>query len=308
MDRESLLLLIALAETGSFSAAADRLSISQSAASQRLRALESVLNVRLLERGRGLPRAALTEAGELTLAAAREILARWEALERTLAEQRDSEPGGALSVATVYSIGLHTLTPALNAFLTEYPQVNLRLQYLRTDRIYDALLAGTIDCGIVACPRERAGVEVVALADEPMVAIVAPRHPLAQRVALGAPDLEGQNFVAFDSDIPTRGLIDAWLSAGGTVVRVVQAFDNIETIKRVVEIGLGIAIVPEPTVRREVRDGALVVLPLQGGALNRPTGVLLRRGAARSRALERFLGVLAPEREKPDPVSYAGPA
>lgn len=298
MDRESLSLLIALAETESFSAAAERRSMSQSAVSQRLRALEAELGVRLIERGRGLPRASLTEAGELAVSAAREIVARWEALERALAEQ-DGEPGGTLSVATVYSIGLHTLTTALNRFLTEYPQVNLRLEYLRTDRIYDALLAGVIDCGIVACPRERAGVEIVPLAEEAMIAIAAPEHPLATKGSLAAADFEGQRFVAFDADIPTRGLTDSWLSKGGGTVRIVQAFDNIETIKRVVEIGLGVAIVPEPTVQREVQDGALVALPLKGAPLNRPTGVLLRRGAARSKALERFLDVLSVEKEKP---------
>ncbi len=292
MDLDTLQLFCTLAETGSFSKAAERCNISQSAASQRVRALESILGARLVERGRGRAGAELTEAGECALSAAREILARWDALARELAEQ-DGEPGGALAVATVYSIGLHALTPALTRFLAECPQVNLRLEYLRTDRIYDALLAGTIDCGIVACPRERAGIEVVALEEETMVAVVAPHHGLAQRKSIAAADLDGRSFVAFDADIPTRGLIDRWLERGGASVKIVQAFDNIETIKRVAEIGLGVAIVPEPTVRREVRDGTLAMLPLDGSEpLTRPTGVLLRRGAARSRALGRFLEVL----------------
>lgn len=296
MDLESLELLIALAESGSFSKAAERRAMSQSAVSQRLRALESALGHRLVVRGKGRPGAELTEAGERTLAAAREIAARRTALERELAEL-GGEPGGTLNVATVYSIGLHALTPALQQFLAACPQVNLHLEYLRTDRIYAALLQGTLDCGIVACPQKRAGIEVLPLTDEPMVAVTAPGHALAGADALAPPALQSAPFVAFDADIPTRRLIDGWL--GGTSVRVVQAFDNIETIKRVVEIGLGVAIVPEPTVRREVRDGALVVRALIP-TLVRPTGILLRQGGVRSRALERFLGVLLGETKRPD--------
>ena len=296
IDLESLELLIALAESRSFSKAAERRAMSQSAVSQRLRALESALGHTLVVRGKGRPGAELTEAGERVLAAAREIAARRTALERELAELR-GEPGGTLNVATVYSIGLHALTPALQRFLAACPQVNLHLEYLRTDRIYAALLEGTLDCGIVACPQKRAGIEVLALTDEPMVAVTAPGHALAGADALAPGELQSAPFVAFDADIPTRRLIDGWL--GGTSVRVVQAFDNIETIKRVVEIGLGVAIVPEPTVRREVRDGALVVRELSP-SLSRPTGILLRQGGARSRALERFLEVLLGETKRPD--------
>ena len=301
MDLESLELLIALAESGSFSKAAERRAMSQSAVSQRLRALESALGHILVVRGKGRPGAELTEAGARVLAAAREIAARRTALERELAEL-GGEPGGTLNVATVYSIGLHALTPALQRFLAACPQVNLHLEYLRTDRIYAALLEGTLDCGIVACPQKRAGIEVVSLTDEPMVAISAPGHVLSGRDPLAPEELRSASFVAFDADIPTRRRIDGWL--GETAVRVVQAFDNIETIKRVVEIGLGVAIVPEPTVRREVRDGALVVRKLEP-ALSRPTGILLRQGGARSRALARFLDVLLAETKRPDEVRPA---
>ena len=95
-------------------------------------------------------------------------------------------------------------------------------------------------------------------------------------------------------DIPTRDLIDSYLQEHGVTVRITQAFDNIETIKRVVEIGLGVSILPGPTVEREVRDGTLAILPLEGEPLTRPTGVLLPKGRTPTRALERFLAVLTP--------------
>jgi LysR family transcriptional regulator, transcriptional activator of the cysJI operon len=294
VDMDALRLFVDLAETGSFSKTAGKHFVSQSAVSQRVRSLEKELGHRLVERGKGRPGTHFTEAGERTLTYAREILGRADALKRELTDL-GSEIGGALNVATVYSIGLHALTPAVSSYLRQFPTVNLHLEYLRTDRIYEALLAGTIDCGIVACPRERAGIAVRPLECEHMVVALPAGHPLAECSTIEVSALQNLPFVAFDTDIPTRVLIDGYLAEHGVSVRITQAFDNIETIKRVVEIGLGVSILPEPTVEREARDGTIVVRPLQGAALTRPTGVLLPRGRTPSRALERFLAVLAPD-------------
>lgn len=293
MDLESLRLLVDLDETKSFSKTAERHFVSQSAVSQRIRGLEILFGHTLVERGKGRPGATFTEAGARLLIGARDLLTRMDALKREMAELNDTV-AGSLRVATVYSIGLHVLPPSLSAFYAAYPLVNVRVEYLRTDRIYDALLAGAIDLGIVACPRATPQIEVVPLAGEPMVVILPPAHPLAAPARGTVPPeaLDGLPFIAFDPDIPTRRIIDDRLRARGVTVNVVQAFDNIETIKRVVEIGLGVAIVPEPTVRREVRDGTLVARPLDGEEFTRPTGILLRKGRAKSNALVRFVETL----------------
>jgi LysR family transcriptional regulator, transcriptional activator of the cysJI operon len=293
MDLDSLRLFVDLAETGSFSKTAERCYMSQSAVSQRVRALEQEFGQILVERGKGRPGAQFTEAGLRLLEGAREIVARADALKREIAELGETV-AGSLRVATVYSIGLHALTPRLTAFLAEYPQVNLHLEYLRTDRIYESLMSGGIDCGIVACPRERAPIEVIPLEEENMVVILPPTHPLGKYPAVPVEALQDVPFIAFDPDIPTRVLTDGLLKAHGVTVQVVQAFDNIETIKRVVEIGLGIALVPEPTVVREVRDGTLVARSLDGAPFTRPTGILVRKGRSRSRALGRFLEMIVP--------------
>ena len=293
MDLDALRLFVDLAETRSFSKTAGKHFVSQSAVSQRVLSLEKELGHRLVERGKGRPGAHFTEAGERTLSYALEILARADALHRELADL-GREIGGTLKVATVYSIGLHALTPAVTTFLRQYPMVNLHLEYLRTDKIYEALQAGTIDCGIVACPRERPGISILPLPSENMVVALPPDHVLAQKETLAATELQGLAFVAFAQDIPTRDLIDTFLAKHGVTVRITQAFDNIETIKRVVEIGLGVSILPEPTIEREVRDGTLVTRPLAGEELTRPTGVLLPKGRTPTRALERFLAVLTP--------------
>lgn len=291
MNLDALRLFVDLAETKSFRKTAERHFISQSAVSQRIQSLEQEFGHILVERGKGRPGAHFTEAGQRLLEGARDLLARADVLKREMAEL-SGEVSGTLRVATVYSIGLHALTPAVRAFLTQYPHVNFRLEYLRTDRIYTAVLASDIDCGIVACPREMPQINVVPLHEEQMVVVLPPAHPLGDREALRPEDLAGQPFIAFDPDIPTRRLTDDMLRERGVTVDIVHIFDNIETIKRVVEIGQGVSIVPEPTVRREARDGSLLVRPLSGVTLRRPTGILLKKSRVRSNALTRFLETL----------------
>jgi DNA-binding transcriptional LysR family regulator len=126
-----------------------------------------------------------------------------------------------------------------------------------------------------------------------MVCIAPPGQPLAAAEEIAWEALRGQPFVAFDRDIPTRRATDELLAAHGVAVRVVSEFDNIETIKRVVENGGGVAIVPDVTVRREVRDGTLVARQLAGEPIERPTGIILRRGHLCPRAVQRFVELLA---------------
>ena len=298
MNLESLRLFVDLADTKSFSKTAERHFVSQSAVSQRVRALEQEFGQTLIERGKGRPGATFTDAGNRLLAGARDLISLADTLKRQMEEFSD-EVSGTLRVATIYSIGLHSLPPSLSEFLAQYPQVKLHLEYQRTDRIYSSLLSGSIDAGIVACPRETPQIEVIPLREEKMVVIMPPGHPLASLREVPVAALEGVAFVAFEPDIPTRALTDEVLRAEGTNVNVVQAFDNVETIKRVVEIGHGIACLPEPTVRREVRDGTLVARALKGVTFTRPTGILLRKGRSRSKALRRFLDAL---RESAEPL------
>lgn len=298
MDIEALRLLLIIAETGSFSKTAERCFVSQSAVSQRIQAMELEFGQKLVERGKGRPGAHFTEAGQLLLDGSRELVTRADALRREMSEV-GATIAGSLRVGTVYSIGLHALTPSLTCYLAEYPQVNLHLEYLRTDKIYEALASGAIDCGIVACPKAKPQFEVIPLGEEEMVVIAPPGHALADLKAVPVKALQGLPFIAFDADIPTRPLIDELLQRFGVTVEIVQAFDNIETIKQAAQIGLGVAIVPEATVRREKADGVLAVRPFDGVSLKRPTGVVLHRGRTRRRALLRFLATLMGE---PAPV------
>jgi LysR family transcriptional regulator, transcriptional activator of the cysJI operon len=295
-DLAALELFCRVVETGSFSRAAAACYLSQSAVSQRVRALERHYGRTLLERGRGRSVVEPTEAGHALYEGAREILERAEALGTRLREL-DGEVTGTIRLATVYSVGLHSLPPHLSRFIARYPHVNVHLEYARTNRIVAMLRARQIDLGIVAYPEADREVEVVPFTQERMVCIAPPGHALAARTEIAWEALRGEPLVAFDRDIPTRRATDELLARHGVAVRIASEFDNIETIKRVVENGGGLALVPDVTVRREQRDGTLIARPLAGEAIYRPTGIILRRGRLHPRAVDCFVALLTGDEE-----------
>lgn len=289
MELTTLQLFCDLVETRSFSRAAERNFLSQSAVSQRLRALEHELGQTLLDRGKGKGRVTPTEAGQILYEGAKPLLSAAAELEARLRGLSD-EVAGTVRVETVYSVGLHALPGRLKPFLAAYPKINVHLEYSVTTKIYQDVLAGTIDVGIVAGPIARTGIETVPFGEEEMVLICAPENPLAREIEIPLTRLEEQPFVAFADDIPTRRLIDEHLRAAGVRVRTVMALDNIETIKNLVEIGSGVALVPADTVQQEAREGALVVVPLApADAFRRPTGLLVKQAGPRRAAVRAFV-------------------
>ncbi|HKA61668.1 MAG TPA: LysR family transcriptional regulator, partial [Methylomirabilota bacterium] len=275
MHLETLKTFCDLVETGSLSRAARLNLVSQSAVSQQLAALERRYGRRLIERA---PRigARPTDSGRLLYDEVKPLLERLDALEQRL-RARPDVVAGTVRVATVYSVGLHTLPPAIKRCLADHPAVNVRLSYRRTNEVYAACLDGEVDLGIVAVPLRRPGLQVVSLGHDELVIAAPPTHPIARRQRCPLAALDGQPFIGFDRDIPTRRLIDGLLRRYRVRVSYVMEFDNIETIKRSVEAGLGLSLLPAPTLVAEVRARTLVARPPTGGPFHRPIGVIHRR-------------------------------
>ena len=281
-----------LIETKSFSRAAERSFVTQSAVSQRIHTLEKEYAHPLLERGRGKRRIVPTEAGQILYDGAKKLLQEAAELDGLLRGLSD-EIAGTVRVATVYSVGLHALPPRLKPFLALHPKVNVHLEYSQTAKIYQDVLSGAVDIGIVACPTTRAGVEILPFDEETMALICAPENPLACRDSIALRELNNQPFIAFADDIPTRRLIDAHLKTAGVQVRTVMAFDNIETIKNLVEIGSGVALVPEETARKEANERTLAIVPLcPKDAFSRPSGLLAKKAGSRRAAVRAFLDAM----------------
>ena len=291
MQIETLKIFCDLVETRSFSQAAERNFVTQSAVSQQVRALEAKFKRRLLERVRGRRELHLTQAGEAFFEASREVLSAFGRLEESM-RQLSGTVGGTVRVATVYSVGLHELPPVVREFIALYPRAKIDLEYSRTTRVVRDVLSGAVDVGVVAYPEKRRGLEVVPLGGDRLVFICRPEHPLARRKRLKAADLQGQNFVHFERDIPTRRATDRILRAHGVTVQRAAEFDNIETIKRAVEVGLGVAVVPRPSVLDERRSGQLAVIPLAEAEWERAVGAVYRSDRSLSTAARKFVELL----------------
>jgi DNA-binding transcriptional LysR family regulator len=290
MHVETLKTFCDLVETGSLSRAARLNLVSQSAVSQQLRALEQRYGGRLIDRA---PRigARPTELGRLLYEEIKPFLERLTGLEQRL-RARPNVVVGTVRVATVYSVGLHTLPPVIKRCLADHPKVSVQLSYRRTDEVYAACLAGDVDFGIVAVPARRAQLEIVPLGHDELVIAAPPGHPIARRARCSLAALDGQPFIGFQRDIPTRRMVDGLLRRHGVRVSYAMELDNVETIKRSVEAGLGVSLLPAPTLVSEVRARTLVAQPPVEGPFRRPIGVIHRRTRELSAPARAFLSLL----------------
>jgi DNA-binding transcriptional LysR family regulator len=288
---ETLKIFCDLVETQSFSQAAERNFVTQSAVSQQVRGLEEKFRRRLLERVRGRREVSLTEAGRTFYDACRGVVAAYSALEEGMRGVIGAV-SGRVRVSTVYSVGLHELPPLVREFMSLYPQASIDLEYSRTTRVVRDVLSGAVELGVVAFPEKKRGLSVVPLRGDRLVLICPPAHPLAKKKRARAADLEGHDFVLFERDIPTRRVMDRILRAHGVTVNRKAEFDNIETIKRAVEVGLGCAVVPRPSVRDEGEQGRLAVVPLAEPEWERTVGVVYRSDRALGTAARKFVELL----------------
>jgi len=158
--------------------------------------------------------------------------------------------------------------------------------------VYEDVLHNAVDLGLVAFPVKARQLEVIPFRDDRLVLITHPKHPLAAKGEVALTDLAGQKFISFDPDIPTRKAVDQVLREHKVEIEQVMEFDNIETVKRAVEVDHGIAIVPEATVKQEARQGTLKVMPFKGTGLTRPLAILHRKGRVLTPAMKRFVETL----------------
>lgn len=292
MDVKDCAILCGLRRFGSISQVAGHIGVSQPAISQRITALENRLGFRILDRGPGRTGQQLNAHGIVLEDAARRILGILDELPSAL-YGASSEMIGRLHVSTVYSLGLHSLAEPIRRFLNEAPTVEFDIEYMRTDRVYESVLSGESDVGIVACPKDVKGIRVLEWVNEPLVLVMAPTFGLASsQGALSVSDLQGIPFIAFADGIPTRQLIERSLQRVGVKLDVRKSYDNIETLKRTVELGFGVSILPRQTVINNLLDGTLLEVPITGFSISRSCGILLLENKTIGRATQKWLDLL----------------
>ena len=267
--------------------------ISQSGATQHIQELEKRLGVQLLDRStRPL---GLTPGGKLYAELCRDILRREEDFAAALDEIR-AEAEGTVRVASIYSIGLSDMSRLREEFLRICPGAQLHTEYLRPDKVYEAVLEGQADLGFISYPEHRRDLTVIPWREERMTVAVYPSHPLAAFEILLPADLDGQDFIAFDEEVIIRRELDRFFRDHGVSISIVMQFDNIQSIKEAVVLGSGISILPEQTMQTEVEQNRLVSIPLHAPELVRPTAIIHRKKKKLNRAGREFMNlVVAPE-------------
>jgi DNA-binding transcriptional LysR family regulator len=289
MQIESLKVFCDLAETESFTRTAQINNITQSAVSQQISSLERQFKSLLIERSK--KRFRLTREGKVLYDYSKQIIQTYDSLFSKLQEIQDII-SGTIRVATIYSIGLHDLPPYIKKFLKAYPTVNVHVEYRRSNQVYEDVLSNVVDLGLVAYPARDPKLEVVPLHKDMLVLICHPQHPFARSKTVKVKDLVGQKFISFDPDIPTRRAIDKILQDEGVTVEHAMEFDNIETVKRAVEIDAGIAIVPHGTILQEISKHTLAEVKMEDAEFFRPLAAIYKKNKVLSPAMKQFLSVL----------------
>jgi DNA-binding transcriptional LysR family regulator len=279
-------------ETKSFSKAAKLNGITQSAVSQQARAMERSFKTLLIDRSQ--KQFQLTREGQRVYEASKDILHEYEKLLSELQELK-KVISGTIRISTIYSVGLHELPPYIKRFLLEFPAVNVRVEYRRSNLVYEDLLHNAVDFGLVAFPAKVRQIEIIPFREDEIVLVCHPDHELAKLKEVDIRVLSEQKFIGFDPDIPTRKAIDLIFRENKFDIEPVMEFDNIETVKRAVEIDAGVAMVPSATVQQEIKQGTLVQVKFKGASFTRPLAILHRKGRVLTPAMKKFIEMLLEE-------------
>ena len=278
----------------SFSRAALVNSVSQSSASQTVRQIERAIGAQLIDRSHRPWR--LTTEGELFFKGCQDIVDRYRELEESV-QRRRKRAVHTVRVASIYSVGMHDLSLYVDRFRASDPDAHVDIDYMHPDEVRAGIRNDQYELGLMAFATPGRDLTVVPWQKQAMVGACPPSHRFAKRASAIAPrELAGEAFVTFDRGLPVRRELDRYLRRHEAEVQVVAEFDNIENIKQAVEDGAGVAILPEPTLRREVELHALVAVPLDtldGEApFVRPLSIVHRRGRRLGPAVTEFIRVL----------------
>ena len=289
MQLEALKIFCDVARHRSFSLAGQLGGITQSAVSQIVSQLEKRMHVQLVDRStRPLQ---LTPLGQQYYEGCQTLLQQYDELEARI-RNAQVEIAGTVMVAAIYSVGLSDMGNYVQYFQAERPKAQVHIDYLHPDRVYERVMDGTADLGLVSFPRKTPHLASVNWREEEMVLACSPKHPLASRLAVPPGELGGVAYVHFDRNLTIRRRVDRFLREQGVSVEVAAEFDNIENIKQAVSLDAGVALLPEPTIRREVKARTLVGVPLFGCHFTRPIAIIHRRGQRQSPAAKRFMELL----------------
>jgi DNA-binding transcriptional LysR family regulator len=298
MQFEALKVFCDVARFRSFSQAAAANDLTQPAASQIVGHLEKRLGVKLVDRSTRPPQ--LTPEGQTYYVGVRELLERYVEIESTV-RRGQPEIQTTVQVAAIYSVGLRDMNQYIERFgAGNGGGLRAQIEYLHPDRVYEKVLDGTADLGLVSFPKKTRGLVALPWRDEEMVVTCAPTHPLARQRSVKLSRIAREPFVGFDRGLTIRREIDRFFKDHGVTIDIALEFDNIETIKHAVEVS-GVTLLPLPTIEREIAAGTLAGVRIADARMVRPLAIIHRSRQTLSPPVHRFLDLL----RQPDDVARA---
>ena len=275
MDLRQFEILRAVADKGSFTAAARILNVSQSAVSRQVLLLEEELGEPLFLRlGR---KVRLTSAGTAFLDLSRRVLADVRDTTASIVEQQQ-QLAGTLHLGGGMTVCLHVFPALLKEFRKRHPKVEIKLTTGATPQLLAGLRGGTLDVGLLTLPVEGGDLVQVPVMREELLLVMPPTHKLARLRRITPQDLVGQPWVLFERGSSTRRVIDEMLQRDGIRPRIVMETENVEILKALTMIGMGLTVLPYQSLAREARDRTLRVKRIEGVTMVRETGWVYVRG------------------------------
>ena len=289
MQIESLKVFCDIVRLRNFSQAAAENNVTQSMASQTVHNLEQHLNIQMIDRSQRPWK--LTPEGQEFYKGCRDVVERYHNLEAAV-KKLHNKVSATIRVASIYSVGLRHMGFYIHQYSQLYPWVQVKIDYLNPDRVYESVLNDQVDIGIVSFPRSRRDLEVIPWQEENMVLACYPTHRLARKKRAALSQLANEPFIGFDKNLDIRKEMDRLLKKHGVSTNIILEFDNIEVIKQAVEIGNGVSILPFPTLEKEVKLGTLCSIPLANGKFTRPLGIIHRKGIMFNQNIANFINLL----------------
>jgi len=284
MDIQNIRAFLAVAETGSFSRAAEKLFITQPAISKRISTLEESLDCQLFDRlGKSIQ---LTQAGEALIPSYQRILAEIDQTEHIVSSLR-TKVSGHLRFGTSHHIGLHRLPPVLRQYTRQFPDVELDIQFMDSEQAAALILKGSIELALITLPDEiQKPLTTIPVWTDPMEVVVAQDHPLAKQKSVTARQLTGYGVLIQSHSTHTRNIIDQALKLGDDI-KIIMESNYLETIKAMIQNGLGWGVLPESMI-----DDSLHRINIRGVKMERHLGVLLHASRTLSSSANALLETL----------------
>lgn len=289
MQIEALKVYCDVVRLHSFSRGAEVNGVLQSSASQTVQTIEESLGVSLIDRSRRPWE--VTDEGRVFYEGCREVVDRYFEVVAQVKNRRVAADS-VIRVAAIYSINFADMGRYVEQFNKLHPDAKVEIEYAHPDRVTERVLSDEVDLGILSYPGERKGVSVIPWRDEPMVLACRPDHRFAELKKLDVKQLTDETLVGFDTELVIWKKIDRFLKDHGVEANVMLRFDNVESIKRAVEAGSGLALLPRPTLEHELELGTLAAVPLANGHFSRPVGIIHRKGRKLYANTEAFIAVL----------------